>query len=172
MPPPKNARFTGVFRSQGRDGCHSVAIGRDALKRCAEALDRRTPHVGNRVRIDRKGDVWRRVTQNGRGSPNVGATNDDPDPSTWISCDQRAPEGTNFSRYCSAAVDRALRGATSVYDRAGRRRVYGFVQRRLLADVPYDFLWQSPEIDVIPARLHGFEPSVVSPYNSVAQWRL
>lgn len=96
----------------------------------------------------------------------------DPDPSTWISCDQRAPKGTNFSRYCSEAVDRALGRATSVYDRAGRRRVYGFIQRRLLADVPYDFLWQSPEIDVIPSRLHGFEPSVVSPYNSAAHWRL
>ncbi len=96
----------------------------------------------------------------------------DPDPSTWISCDQRAPNGTNFSRYCSEAVDRALRRATSIYDRAGRRHIYGFIQRRLVADVPFDFLWQSPEVDVIPSRLHGFEPSVVSPYHSVAQWRL
>ena len=96
----------------------------------------------------------------------------DPDPSSWISCDQRAPNGTNFSRYCSAAVDRALRRATAVYDRAERRRIYGFIQRQLLADVPYDFLWQSPEVDVIPSALHGFEPSLVSPYNSVAQWRL
>ena len=96
----------------------------------------------------------------------------DPDPSSWISCDQRAPKGTNFSRYCSAAVDRALQRATAVYDRAKRRRIYGFIQRRLLEDVPYAFLWQSPEVDVIPSGLHGFEPSLVSPYNSVAHWRL
>jgi ABC-type transport system substrate-binding protein len=96
----------------------------------------------------------------------------DPDPSTWISCDQRAPQGINVSRYCGEAVDRALRRATSIYDRAGRRRIYAFIQRQLLADVPYDFLGKCPEIDVIPSRLHGFEPSLVSPYHSVAQWRL
>jgi peptide/nickel transport system substrate-binding protein len=96
----------------------------------------------------------------------------DPDPSSWIACDQRAPGGTNFSRYCSEAVDRALRRATSVYDRAERRPIYSFIQRRLAADVPYDFLWQAPEVDVIPSALRGYEPSLVSPYNSVAQWSL
>jgi peptide/nickel transport system substrate-binding protein len=96
----------------------------------------------------------------------------DPDPSSWISCDQRTPNGSNFSHYCSEAVDRALRRAISVYDRAERRRIYSFIQRQLLADVPYDFLWQSPEVDVIPSALHGYQPSLVSPYNSVAHWRL
>ena len=97
----------------------------------------------------------------------------DPDPSAFLSCDQHPPLGYNFARYCSAAVDRALQRAASVYDRAERRRIYSFVQRRLIADVPYFFLWQPSEIDVIPTALRGYEFSPGGgPYSSVAHWRL
>jgi peptide/nickel transport system substrate-binding protein len=97
----------------------------------------------------------------------------DPDPSSFLSCDQHPPIGFNFARYCNAAVDRALRRAASVYDRSERRRIYSFVQRRLITDVPYFFLWQPSEIDVIPTALRGYEFSAgVGPYGSVARWRL
>lgn len=97
----------------------------------------------------------------------------DPDPSAYVSCDQRPPNGFNFARYCSRDVDHALRCAVSVYDRADRRRIYSFIQRRLIEAIPYDFLWQASEVDVIPAALHGYEPSAGrGPYNSVADWRL
>jgi peptide/nickel transport system substrate-binding protein len=99
-------------------------------------------------------------------------SNIDPDPSSLVSCNQRAPSGFNWARYCSEDVDRAALRALLVYDRAERRRIYSFIQRRLMADVPYHFLWQSSEIDVIPSALRGYEPSAVSPYNSVAHWRL
>lgn len=83
-----------------------------------------------------------------------------------------APERINFALYCSEEVDHALRGAVSVYDRADRRHIYGFIQRRLIADIPYDFLWQASEIDVIPEALRGYEPSAVGgPYASVAHRR-
>lgn len=97
----------------------------------------------------------------------------DPDPSAFIACDQHPPNGFNFSGYCSRAVDHALRRAASIYDREERRRIYSFVQRRLITDIPYDFLWQPSEIDVIPTALRGYEPSGGSgPYNSVAHWQL
>ncbi len=96
----------------------------------------------------------------------------DPDPSDYVACDQIPPNGFKFSRYCSVKVDRALSEGVSVYDRAARRRVYSFIQRRLLAEIPYDFLWQASEIDVIPSALRGYEPSPVSPYGSVARWHL
>lgn len=96
----------------------------------------------------------------------------EPDPSDFVSCSQRAPNGFNWARYCSESVDRAALQGTSVYDRADRRCIYGFIQRRLLSDIPYDFLWQSSEIDVIPSGLRGYEPSAISPYSSVAHWRL
>ena len=97
----------------------------------------------------------------------------DPDPSVFLSCDQQPPNGYNFARYCKVAVDHALRHGASVYDRAERRRIYSFVQRQLIADVPYDFLWQPSEIDVIPTALRGYEFSPGGgPYSSVADWRL
>jgi peptide/nickel transport system substrate-binding protein len=96
----------------------------------------------------------------------------DPDPSSFVSCNQRAPNGFNWARYCRGDVDRAALQGSYIYDRAVRRRIYSFIQRRLLEDIPYHFLWQSSEIDVIPSALHGYKPSAVSPYNSVAHWRL
>jgi peptide/nickel transport system substrate-binding protein len=95
----------------------------------------------------------------------------DPNASWIISCGQRAPNGFNFARYCNPAVDRALRQGYSVYDPAARRRAYSFVQRQLLEDMPYAFLWQHSELDIIPPRLKGFEPpAYLSPYASAARW--
>jgi len=96
----------------------------------------------------------------------------DPDPSDFVTCAQRAPKGFNWPRYCNEDVDRdALRGLLT-YDRAERRRFYGLIQRRLGLDVPYYFLWQTSEIDVLPSDLRGYQPSGGSPFNSVAHWRL
>jgi len=39
-----------------------------------------------------------------------------------------------------------------LYGRPDRRRIYSFIQRRLIADFPYYFLWQAREIGVIPVR--------------------
>jgi len=96
----------------------------------------------------------------------------DPDPSAYVACNQIPPNGFNFARYCSEDVDHAALRGLVVYDRAERQRIYSFIRHRLIADVPYHFLWQSSEIDVIPSALRGYEPSAVSPYNSAAHWRL
>jgi len=37
------------------------------------------------------------------------------------------------------------------------------VQRQLIADVPYDFLWQMREIDVLPSDLAGYDGPLPSP---------
>ncbi len=99
-------------------------------------------------------------------------SNYDPDASWLLSCDQRAPNGGNYARYCDPEVDRALQLGIRVLARAARRRAYSFVQRQLLADVPYDFLCQLSEVDVLPLRLEGYERPLLSPYDSVAHWRL
>jgi hypothetical protein len=57
-----------------------------------------------------------------------------------------------------------------VFDRKARLRDYSFVQRQVLNDLPYYFLCQVSEIDVIPARLHGYGRPLLSPFNSVARW--
>jgi peptide/nickel transport system substrate-binding protein len=95
----------------------------------------------------------------------------DPDPSSYLACDQVPPDGFNFARYCDPQVDLALHRALATYERSRRKPYYSFIQRQLIADVPYVFLWQPSEIDVIPDTLRGYEPSAKSgPYASVAHW--
>lgn len=95
----------------------------------------------------------------------------DPDASWLLACAQRSPHGFNHARYCNPAVDRALAAGIATFDRSARRRAYDFVQRRILADLPYDFLCQVSEVDVIPNRLQGYDRPLLAPYDSVAHWR-
>ncbi|MFY9885265.1 MAG: hypothetical protein WAL67_09660 [Candidatus Cybelea sp.] len=62
-------------------------------------------------------------------------------------------------------MDDRLRGAGP--------NAYSLVQRQLVEDMPYAFLWQRSEVDVIPKRLKGFAPpgyAYLSPYASAARW--
>lgn len=97
----------------------------------------------------------------------------DPDATWLLACDQRAPGGFNFTRYCNAAVDRAFAAASSTFDRAKRAPYYAQVQRALIRDVPMDFIFQVKELDVIPNALEGYTPSMyTSPYQFVWKWTL
>ena len=98
-------------------------------------------------------------------------SNWDPDVSWEFGCNQRPPNGFNTPYYCNRAVDRALAHAVTVFDREARLRDYSFVQRQVLKDLPYYFLCQLSEIDIIPLRLRGYERPLLSPFNSVAHWR-
>ncbi len=99
-------------------------------------------------------------------------SNYDPDAAWLIACDQRSPGGFNMARYCNPAVDSALLNATYVFDRAHRRLLYRHIQDALVRDMPYFFLAQAREIDVIPTALQGYDRPLLSPFNSVARWRL
>ena len=99
-------------------------------------------------------------------------SNYDPDASWLLACDQRSPGGFNEARYCNPVMDRAFVNATSVYDRPARRRVYRGVQQAVVRDMPYFFLAQASEIDVIPSALQRYERPLLSPFNSVARWAL
>jgi peptide/nickel transport system substrate-binding protein len=94
----------------------------------------------------------------------------DPDASWMLACDQRAPRGFNVSRYCSSAVDALLQRAAASYDRATRIAAYSAVQRQIAAEMPYVFLCQINEVDVIPSDLGGYVAPLLSPYNFVARW--
>jgi peptide/nickel transport system substrate-binding protein len=76
----------------------------------------------------------------------------DPDNSTQLTCDQVAPKGFNWSRYCSAAMDAAQRAALSHYDRPTRKRAYAVIEGLLARDAPV--------VPVVAAsdrgREHGF----------------
>lgn len=94
----------------------------------------------------------------------------DPDASWLLGCDQRSPHGFDLSRYCNPGVDALLREGAASYDRAARLAAYRAVQRTIAHDLPYDFLCQISEVDVIPADLGGYVPPLLSPFNFVADW--
>jgi peptide/nickel transport system substrate-binding protein len=94
----------------------------------------------------------------------------DPDVSWLLACSQRQPHGFNDARYCNATLDAALELGIASFDRATRARAYAIVQRQIRTDLPYDFICQISEIDVIPSRLQGYDRPLLSPFTSVARW--
>lgn len=108
----------------------------------------------------------------GKFQINLGATvtNPDPDVSWLYSCSELPPHGFNYSRYCNAQVDGALRDGRTTYDMARRRRDYAIVQRRLAEDVPEIFLMRGREYDVAPVWLTHLKPSPFSPFWNAGSW--
>jgi len=97
-------------------------------------------------------------------------SNYDPDAAWLLACDQRSPNGFNDARYCNHDVDEALSRATAVFDRPARKAVYTRIQKQISQDLPYFFLAQASEIDVIPSSLEQYRRPLLSPFNSVAGW--
>ena len=96
----------------------------------------------------------------------------DPDASWLLSCDQKAPSGFDIARYCSAKVDALLRQGAATFDRAQRIAAYHAVQQQIAYDLPYFFICQISEVDVIPSNLRGYARPLLSPFASVASWKL
>lgn len=96
----------------------------------------------------------------------------DPDAAWLYACNQRSPGGFNEARYCNPSVDASLARASAIFDRPARRATYAQIQQRVLQDLPYFFLAQTSEIDVIPSGLQRYERPLLSPFNSVARWSL
>jgi peptide/nickel transport system substrate-binding protein len=95
----------------------------------------------------------------------------DPDASWLLSCDQKAPAGFNIPRYCSARVDALLRAGAATFDRGKRIAAYRAVQRQIAYDLPFFFICQISEVDVVPADLRGYARPLLSPFASVAKWK-
>jgi peptide/nickel transport system substrate-binding protein len=95
----------------------------------------------------------------------------DPDDSSQLLCDQVAPRGYNWSRYCNSDLDAAEHLALASYDRATRKRAYARVQAILAANAPYVYLWWPRQIEAVSDRLQNFRPNgIVEDWNAYA-WR-
>jgi ABC-type transport system substrate-binding protein len=91
---------------------------------------------------------------------------------SWLlECDQRSPHGFNLSRYCNQTVDARLKHAAASFDRATRIADYDAIQRQVVSDLPFYFICQISEVDVIPMSLQGYQRPMLSPFNSVASWK-
>ena len=94
----------------------------------------------------------------------------DPDTHYYLACSEIPPHGFNMQRFCDPLIDEAQAAGARSYDRATRQRQATLVQRRLAVAVPFVALYQTDAVDVIPATLHGFKSSSLSPYWNVARW--
>jgi peptide/nickel transport system substrate-binding protein len=96
----------------------------------------------------------------------------DPDNSTQLTCDQVAPKGFNWSRYCDRAMDAAQRAALSHYDRPTRKRAYAAIEELLARDAPFVYLWWPRQIEAVNTDLKGFRPNgIVESWNAY-QWSI
>jgi ABC-type transport system substrate-binding protein len=90
-----------------------------------------------------------------------------PDPGVgfadFFSCANRAPRGSNFTRYCNPRVDAALADASAEYDIARRKADYARAQMLLTHDAPLVVLYDQPEIVSFTKRLTGIDPDSFTP---------
>ncbi len=94
----------------------------------------------------------------------------DPDNSATFTCATRPPNGFNWTRYCSAEMDRLQAQAISTYDRAKRKAVYAKIEALLAHDVPQVYIYYQPQISAISEDLQNFKPSMVTPMWNAEQW--
>jgi peptide/nickel transport system substrate-binding protein len=100
----------------------------------------------------------------------------DPDDHSQFTCDEipRAshPDGVNYSRYCSPAMEAAQREALASYDPAKRKPAYVRIQQLLASDLPYDFLWYPRQLEPINPAFKGFAPNPVNEAWNAWQWEI
>ena len=100
----------------------------------------------------------------------VYSTDVDPDQAWLFACRERAPNGYNWSRYCSPRADALLAASALAFDRTRRIALLRQLQDLVARDVPLVPLWQSREIDVTPRALHGFVPNGDLSFASARDW--
>lgn len=100
------------------------------------------------------------------------STSADPDNSLQFMCRYRPPNGYNWIRYCSPAMDKAETEALQTYDVAARKRAYAKIEGLLAADVPQIFIYYQPDINAVNPALKNFKPSMVTPMWNAQEWQL
>ncbi len=91
----------------------------------------------------------------------------DPDDSTQLLCNQVAPAGYNWARYCNPAMDAAQAIALSRYDRPTRTRAYATIERLLARDAPFVYLWWPRQIETVTPALKNFRPNgIIETWNA------
>lgn len=82
-------------------------------------------------------------------------------------CDSIPPRGENATRYCSARVDGLLRDVEASYDEVTRRRLFGRVQRQMIADVPTIILYVWRGGYAWNLHVRDFNPPLITPFDDM-----
>ena len=96
----------------------------------------------------------------------------DPDDSTQLTCNEVAPRGFNWARYCNPAMDAAQRDALTHYDRATRKRAYSKIEQLLARDAPFVYLWWPRQIEAINSDLKAFRPNGIVENWNAWEWSI
>jgi peptide/nickel transport system substrate-binding protein len=83
----------------------------------------------------------------------------DPDDSWNFGCGQLPPAGINYSFWCDARADAAMRDALATVDRGRRKADYAVVQREIVRELPVFTLWQVRIPNAYYAYVHGIAPA-------------
>jgi len=90
----------------------------------------------------------------------------DPDDSDIVTCHGVA----NYAGFCDAKLDELELKALSDLDTARRRDAYIAIQRRLAAEIPYDFLYAPRYSFAVQNGVRGFAPTPYSPTWNAREW--
>lgn len=82
---------------------------------------------------------------------------EDPDNSAIFACRSIPPQGVNLARYCDPALDAAQMAALSSYDLNTRKRAYGRVERLIVDDAAWAFLWWPRVPHIYDTDFVGYE---------------
>ena len=96
----------------------------------------------------------------------------DPDDSTQLTCDQVAPKGYNWARYCNPAMDAAQRVALTHYDRPTRKRAYARIEQLLARDAPFVYRWWPRQIQAVNTDFQGFRPNGIIDGWNAWEWSI
>jgi peptide/nickel transport system substrate-binding protein len=97
---------------------------------------------------------------------------DDADLQFMYQCSEVPPKGFDISRICDPQLDRYLEAGSVAATPHEIELDNALVERELDKDVPDAVLYQQRTISVFTKRLHGFDPSPVTPYSDVWRWSL
>ena len=100
----------------------------------------------------------------------------DPDDHSLYECDQiprpAHPDGADYSRYCSKAMDALQKAALGTYDQAARMKAYSGIQKLLASDLPENYIWFPRQIQPINPDFKGFTPNPVNESWNAYQWEI
>jgi peptide/nickel transport system substrate-binding protein len=96
----------------------------------------------------------------------------DPDDSSQLTCSNLAPNGYNYSRYCSAEMDAVQQTALNHYDPATRKKAYFRIQELLHRDVPEIYLYYLRQMEPVSDNFKGFTPNPVTESWNAWQWSI
>jgi peptide/nickel transport system substrate-binding protein len=96
----------------------------------------------------------------------------DPDDHSIFGCNQFPPNGSNYPRYCSKAMDAAQAAALGTYDQAKRKVAYSTIQKLIAHDLPELYFWYTRFPQATNPDLRGFAPNPISEAWNAYQWEI